>query len=290
MAAQREGDLRGALNAAKRAAQLQPAGGWGALASELEGAITVSLLEEGNSLLEHGNPTEALARARKALERDPGAVSARVLAVRALLALHDIRGATELVPGLPDSSEGLELKGKVAEALQQWDVALDLYARLPLSNPRRCALLASARRHWRLGNAPPYLTQALEARPLNRRGLAAILLFEVPALATRVGGGVPVYGDVVQLPERSDIVAAARSGVLPGDPITHRFDPERVVSPADVAEVVERLAGTLGKPRPHWCDGTDTGCLRLPATVDGETSDALIRQVAGDGGEPCAQR
>jgi tetratricopeptide (TPR) repeat protein len=290
LAARREGDLRGALRAAKRAAELQPAGGWGMLAVQLDNAITTSLVEEGNSLLEHGNAGGALTRAREVLETDPEAVSARLLAVRALLALHDTRGAAELVPGLPDSSEGLEVKGEVAEALRQWDVAVDLYTRLPARNPRRCALLASARRHWRLGNAPPYLTEALETRPLRRRGLAAIVAFEAPALAARTSGPVPVYGDVVQLPERSDIVAVARLGVLPGDPITHRFDPQRVVSPSELAVALENLARVLGKAKPRFCDDGATGCLKLPATVDGETADLLVRQVAGEGGEPCAQR
>jgi tetratricopeptide (TPR) repeat protein len=290
LAARREGDLGGALSAAKRAAELQPAGGWGMLAVQLDRAISTNLVEEGNSLLEHGNAGEALTRAREVLKTDPEAVSARLLEVRALLALHDTRGAAEMVPGLPDSSEGLEVKGEVAEALRQWDVAVDLYTRLPASNPKRCALLASARRHWRLGEAPPYLTEALGARVLDRRGLAAIVAFEAPALASRGNGPVPVYGDVVQLPERSDIVAAARSGVLPGDPVTHRFDPQRVVSPPELALALENLATVLGKPRPRWCDDSATGCLKLPATVDGETADLLVRQVAGEGGEPCAQR
>jgi tetratricopeptide (TPR) repeat protein len=290
VAARHEQDERGALNAARRAAELQPDGAWGRVAAELEATLTTPLLGEGSALLKGGDPRGALARAREALEVNPNTAGARILAVRALLALNETRGAAELVPGLPDTPDGLELKGSVAEALGQWDLAVDFYSRMPADDPRRCAKLAAARRQLRLTNAPPYLSEALAARPLLRRGLAAIVAWESPALTAKVSGPVPVFEDVVQLQEARDVVTVARAGVMPGDSIAHRFNPEARVSPHELAATLERLAGVLGKPAPRWCSDGEGGCVELPEVVDGESAMALVRRVSGGGGDPCAQR
>ena len=290
IAARREGDLRAALTTARRAAELQPDAGWGSVIAELERAQIAPLLAEGDALLQRGDAAGALTSARQVLDLSPNTVEARCLAVRAMLALHDTKGAAEMVPGLPDSSEGLELKGSVAQALGQWDLALEFFTHLPAGYPNRCQLVETARRNLRFANAPPYLTRALRAKALRRGDLATIMVAEVPSLPERAKGPVPVFEDVVQLPERSDIIAAARSGVIPGDAVTHRFGPERTVSPAELAAALERLAKALGRPAPRWCRDRETGCVRLPEVVDGQAAGALVRQVAGGGGDPCPQR
>jgi tetratricopeptide (TPR) repeat protein len=290
VAARHERDERGALDAARRAAELQPNGGWGKVATELEGTLTAALLGEGSGLLKGGDPQGALVRAREALEVNPNAAGARILAVHAHLALNDTRAAAELVPGVPDTPDGLEAKGSVAAALGQWDLAVDFYSRLPADDPRRCGKLAAARRQLRLTNAPPYLSEALAARPLARRGLAAIVAWESPALAAKASGPVPVFEDVVQLPEARDVVTVARAGVMPGDSIAHRFNPEGKVSSRELAATLERLGRVLGKPAPRWCSDGESGCLRLPEPVDGESAMMLVRRVSGGGGDPCAQR
>jgi tetratricopeptide (TPR) repeat protein len=290
LAARREGDEGAALTAARAAAKLQPDAGWGRTAAEIESALVARLVAQGEALLRSGDATGALARARDALQAAPGAVAGRFLAARALLALRDTRGAAELVPGLPDTAEGLELKGDVAQALGQWDLALELFNRLPAGTPHRCELISNARRRLRLSDAPPYLTRALAARPLRRAGLAAIIAWEVPTLTGQAAGAVPVFEDVVQLQERRDIVTVARAGVIPGDPIARLFRPNRVVTPSELAATLNRLATALGKAAPRWCGAAEHDCLQLPDTVDGETAVALVRRLAGEGGDSCAQR
>jgi hypothetical protein len=206
-----------------------------------------------------------------------------------LLTLRDARGAAELVPALPDSGEGLELKGAVAETLGQWDLALELYTRLPADDPHRCRLVAGARQRLRRSNAPPYLTKAFAESTLDRKGLAAIIAWEVPTLGKAGAGTVPVFEDVVQLAEGPDIVVVARAGVIPGDAIEHRFGPGRIVSSRDLAAALERLARALGRPAPVFCGVRDHGCLALPDVVNGEAAATLVRKVAGGSGEPCTQ-
>jgi len=290
VAARDEGDAQGALKAARRAEELQPSGGWEQFGEDVENSLTGALVGDGAAMLGAGNAAGALQKAREALAVGPDSTAARALAVRALITLHDLRGAAEMVPGLPDTPEGLELKGKVAEALGQWDLALDFYTRLPASNPRRCELVSTARTQWRLANAPPYLTGALAAKPLRRRHLAAIIAFEAPALGSEKSGAVPVFEDVVQIPERLDVLLVARSGVMPGDPIARRYGPDRTVSAREFQSTLDRLARALHRQPPHWCDDGATDCVQMPDPLDGEAAAALVRQVAGEGGEPCTQR
>ena len=290
LAARAQGDMRSALAAARTAAGLQPDAGWSRVASEIESALVGRLIGDGQGLLGKGDAQGALERAREASQVSPESAAPRFLAVRALLALGDAHGAAELIPALPDSGDGLELKGRVAEALGQWDLALDFFSRLPANHPGRCELVAAARREWRLADAPPYLTKALTESPLKRKGLAAIIAWEVPALAGKANGAVPVFEDVVQLPEGRDVLTVARVGVMPGDAIARRFGPGRTVSPRDLATALERLARVLGKPAPVWCGPVQHECRMLPEIVEGSSAAELVIQVAGVGGEPCPQR
>ncbi|MBZ5587898.1 MAG: hypothetical protein LAO05_04990 [Acidobacteriia bacterium] len=290
LAASGESDLRGALAAARMAASLQPEAGWDRMTREFESGLLASLLAEGKAMLAAGDAQSALSRAREASQVSPDSAAAHLLAVRALLLLKDTRAAAALVPALPDTSEGLELKGQVAEALGQWDLALELYSRLPAEYPRRCELVAAARQGLRRSDAPPYLTRAFAASPVDRKGLAAIIAWEVPVLGKAAGDAVPVFEDVVQLAEGRDIVIVARAGVIPGDAIARRFGPGRVVSPRELGAALQRLAKALGKPAPLFCGDGDHLCLELPEVVNGETAATLVRRVAGGSGEPCAQR
>jgi tetratricopeptide (TPR) repeat protein len=288
IASRNEGALPEALRAARRAGELQPGGGWGTLAAELEQKIGERMLSDGNRRLQNGDGAGALTIARQAMRELPNAVGARLLAARALLALADVNGAAELVPGIPDSQEGLELKGKVAERLGQWEMAVQLYERLPAGDPRRCELLATARDQVRLANAPPYLTKALTSEALNRRGLAAIILWSASALAAKATGPVPMFEDVVQLQERADILTVARAGVMPGDPISRRFGAERSVSARELTAVTERLASILGRPKPSWC-GADKAkeCVEVPSVLTGREAARLVSEVTGEVEAPC---
>ena len=171
--------------------------------------------------------------------------------------MGDAKSAAMLVPALPDTEEGIELKGQVAERLGQWDLAVDLYGRLPSSNPRRCELLRTAREQWRLVNAPPYLTRALGAKVLPRKGLAAILVWKAPELASQATGPASVFEDIVNLNERRDIITVVRSGVMAGDPVTRRFGAEHSVTPRELQAVLGRLATALGRRPLTWCDEDD---------------------------------
>ena len=287
LAFQLAGDLKAALLAARRAAELQPGAQWLRVAGALEARYAGSRLALGRAELEAGRGDAALRLAHEVLAVVPSSVEARMLVVRALVARGTFREAAELVPGLPDTAEGLELKGAVAEGLGQWDIALDLYGRLPASAARRCELVRRAQRALRLMDAPPYVSRALKAPQINRASLAAILAWEATGLAARATGAVPVFEDIVQLPERGDILLVARANVIPGDAVARRFSPGRPVSAREFAAVMARLAKALDRPAPSWCNGSKESCLQLPDPLDGDIAARLVAKVAGEEEELC---
>jgi tetratricopeptide (TPR) repeat protein len=288
IAAETEGSLAEAARAARRAAELLPGKGWDSIAARLDKTVTARSLQDATAKLRSGDSAGALVVATELLTADPSLTAAREVAARAYLALGNVAGAASMIPALPDSPDGLELKGQVAERLGQWDLAVQFYKRLPVSHPRRCQLLGSALQQWRLVNAPPHVTKALASQRLTRRGLAALLVWKLPTLAEAAAGSVPVFDDVVNLPERSDLIIAARTGLMPGDALTRRFGAERPVSPGELKAVLGRLAKLVGRSEPTWCvEGSSEDCLMLPDVVTGEVAAGLVDEVAGLEEEPC---
>ncbi len=288
LSGRRGGELARALEAARQAASLEPgSAALLALVHELEGAMVAESLVEVRARLERGEAVAALARAEQGLEAVPEAVELRLVAVQAALAAGRTERAAALSPALPDSPDALAVKAAVAGALGQWELAVALYERLPAGYPGRCERLAEARRALRLANAPPAVARALAAAPLTRRGLAVLLLWEVPTLVNFAQGPVPVFEDIVELPERGDILAVARAGVLRGDPVARKFGPYRSVSALEVVAVVERVASVLGTPAPRWCNGEAVNCTRLETPVSGAEVAAILRRLASAGEEPC---
>jgi tetratricopeptide (TPR) repeat protein len=286
------GDAATELIAARQLVTLQPQGPWRGRVATLEEAALDGLLEDGAARLAAGDGAAALRSARAALELAPASQAARALAVRAALAAGDTEAALFYLPALPDNPEGLQLKGRVAEALGQWELALQLYERLPSRHPGRCELIEGVRAELRLANAPPYVGAALHAPTLARRSLAAILAWQAPAIARTEGNGpVVVFEDIVDLPERADIAAVVRAGLMRGDAVARRFHPDRPVSREELAGVLERLARAADRSAPLWCGDTITPeCQAMPDGVTGATAAELVAGIVAEGGGPCKRR
>ncbi len=289
--ATRGGDPEASLEAARAAAGLRPSAQWQEIINELEKAGVDRALSQAAALLARGDAEGALRLARGVLNDRPDHTAARALAVRAALAARRPHDAASLVPALEDSAEGLELKGRVAEALGQWDLAADLFAKLPESHPNRCEMLNGAREQARMANAPPHVSRALASAGLTRRGLASLLVWQAPGLVAKAEGPVVVFEDIVQVAERNDIVTVTRGGVMAGDALARRFGPDRSVGARELRATLERLAEVLEQPKPRWCAGGATDdCLTVPEAINGRIVADLIREVSGEGGEPCKRR
>lgn len=289
LSADREGRKEDALAAARQALALRMDEPNRRVVAGLEAEVVAAGVSEASTLLARGDGAAALARARHVLEIVPGSDEARLVTVRAALAAGQTAQAAELLPALPDSTKAWEVKGRVAEALGQWDLALDFYGRLPEGFPGRCELMAGAREQSRLALAPPQVSRALAAAAVTRRQVAVILIWEAPFLTEKATGAVPVFEDVVGLPEGRDIVVAVRAGVMTGDVIARRFGPNRSISQRELLVCLERLAQVAAKPSPRWCAEGEAAaeCVERPGTLDGKTVAGLARLVAGQEENPC---
>ncbi len=288
-AGQRVGAVDVVLRATRHLAEVAPSRERREAVERAEAALADRALEAADREMNAGQYAAALRTAGDALELVPAADVLRVVLARAYLGLGRVEDAAGLVPALPDSEAGLRVKGEVAGALGQWDLAESFYERLPEGAPGRCRLLTEARLRTRLANAPPYVREALASPRLRRHQLAALAVLEVPELARLGRGRLVVYEDVVQLADAGDVAVVARAGLMTGDPVARRFDPEKKVSSAELREVLDRLADLLERPRIDWCDAADEpGCVAEPERIDGAAADALIRRVAEKGEEQCS--
>lgn len=261
---EREGELLPAADAARRLASLTGQSRWQKKADELVSRYLALAEREVAGRLERGEAAEALARARGVLERFPERRGLREMAVRAALAAGKPDEAQLLVLSLPEDPAGLQLKAEVAAAQGRWEVAAELFRRLPAGVPDRCQKLRQAEERARWHKAPPRVAQAASSSRLSRAELATLLLFYFPRIAEKASGVAPLFEDLVGHPAQEAVLVVVRAGVMSGDPLTRRFGPGRGVTPKELESVLQRLVKVLGlAPCPE--EGGSLGCLAFPA-------------------------
>lgn len=260
---EREGRWREAAAAASVLAKLVPHGPWAKRSETLRARFQAETEAQVKKLLQQGQFRPALAAAKALLVEFPESRSTRELAVRAALFAGEVEDAKLLVLPLPEEGAGLELKAEVAAAEQNWELAANLLRRLPPSYPGRCEKLSQAEEKARWLAASPRVRKASESERLTRAQLATLLIFYFPEVAGQTQGKVPLFEDVVGLPEQAEIIAVVRAGLLTGDPLTRRFFPDRPVASSELEAVLNRLAKFLGWGELAIC-GEGPGCLSLP--------------------------
>lgn len=276
---EREGELLGAAEAAGKLATLTGQSRWQRKAEELTSRFWVAAEGEVAARLEKGDAAGALAQARSLLERFPERRLLREMAVRAALAAGKTAEAKLLVLPLPEDGAGLELKAQVAAAEERWDVAAELYRRLPAGFPDRCGKLREAEERARWQKAPTRVTKAASSPRLSRAELATLVLFYFPKVAEKARGVAPLFEDLVGHPAQEEVLTLVRAGVMGGDPLTRRFGPNRAVSAKELETVVQRLVKTLDLPA---CQGEGgNACLPLSAGDKALTGQDAVRVLAG---------
>ncbi|MGQ9495429.1 MAG: hypothetical protein ACUVRY_04105 [Thermoanaerobaculaceae bacterium] len=262
---EREGRWREAAAAASVLAKLVPHGSWAKRSEVLRARFQAEGEAQVKKLLQEGQSRPALAAAKALLAEFPESRSTRELAVRAALAAGEVEDAKLLVLPLPEDGAGLELKAEVAAAEQKWELAANLLRRLPPSYPGRCEKLSQAEENARWLAASPRVRKASESERLTRAQLASLLVFYFPEVAGQTQGTVPLFEDVVGLPEQAEVIAVVRAGLMTGDPLTRRFSPGRPVASRELEAVLNRLAKFLGWGKLAICgEGPAPGCLSLP--------------------------
>lgn len=284
LVAEREGLYFEAAEAAEQLAQLVSGEPWHRRRDELLARALRQAEERVASLLQAGQAGEAADQAQALLARFPERRSVRELAVRAALAAGKVEQAKLLVLSLPEDEAGLEMKAEVAASEERWEVAVALLRRLPPHHPGRCSKLRQAEEQARWQKASPLAREARESGRLTRAQLASLLTFYFPLLAAKAQGPVPLFEDLVGVPQQADALVVVRAGLMAGDPLTRRFAPRRVVTGAELSKVLERLVEVLQVPGVNLCgnDGSVNDCLAVPSgkeEVSGKEAAALFARL-----------
>lgn len=304
-----------ALAAADRGADLWPIKRWQERADQLHQRWVEGRISSAQHLYEAKQPADALETLAPALALEPGDRPAVLLKARILLALNEPDRAEAALASLPRDDEVVLLSGNIAEArgdlnaalriyasltdnpeatlqaidiaetLGEWSTAMNLWSSLPDDTPEKALGLSRAKLRWRLSVMPDYVADAVRSSPLDRAGLAVIIVSLAPKLGTLPGGQVPLLSDIMDMPSQNEILTAVRLGLIDSDQIDHSFDSNRPVTADEVRAAIDRLSALLTLDRPRWCIvGDDSPCTSLDPPISGaRVAGMVIDLVAREG-------
>jgi hypothetical protein len=205
--------------------------------NRLRDALKAGHIEEANrhlELLRAWAPDESSTlEAARAVALSRGDLAAELAAVKRLAerrvgdtALLERRAELELSVG--DPGAGLKIVEGLAER-----------------NPRDPALaerLAAAKFRWRLSLLPQAVRDVAARPELSRADLAVLLYWLVPQVRYAKPSGGRIATDVLDHPQRDEIVRVVNLGLLDVDDTLHRFSP---ASPARRATAVRAMVRVL---------------------------------------------
>ncbi|NOZ77822.1 MAG: tetratricopeptide repeat protein [Acidobacteria bacterium] len=286
VAAERSGNEKTALEAARRGASLWNAPRWRQRVANLQDRWITARLARARAAVADGAFPRAARLANAVLALDPASLDAHLLKARALLGQGNAAKAAASLAGLPDVPKVIAMRGRIAESEHRWAEAMGLYESLPAGFPGRDAMLTRAKNRWRISNLPTYVGEAIESKDVTRAQLAVLLVDLVPEVQAMAAGPVPVLPDIVGLPEQREIVAAVRAGLLDADDLEHRFFPARTVSPAEIRTAINRLYRMLGRRTPRWCTASapSAGCIPVASPVSGRAVFQAMMPLLDSGG------
>jgi tetratricopeptide (TPR) repeat protein len=198
-------------------------------------------------------PAESIRLLREALALNSGAVDARILLTRTLIAQKQHEEARrELEPLLntaPDRVEVQEVLAEVDIGRGRFPEAIVRYERLArrTKDPRYEQRLEEIKAEWSAQNMPSHYRAALESTALTREDLAVLLYWTVPSVRFAQNLSTPqIAVDVEGLAGREEIIRAIALGLFDVDPVTRRVGPYRTVSAGRFAQHLARVLTLRG--------------------------------------------
>ncbi len=209
--------------------------------NRLREALKAGRIEEAGrhlDLLRAWAPDEtATLEAARAVALSRGDLAAELAAVKRLaerrqgdIPLLERRAELELSVG--DPGAGLKIVEGLAER-----------------NPRDPALaerLAAAKFRWRLSLLPQGVRDVAARPELDRAGLAVLLYWLVPQVRYAKPSGGRIATDVLDHPQRDEIVRVVNLGLLDVDDSLHRFSPASAARRATALRALVRLLQSFG--------------------------------------------
>lgn len=183
---------------------------------------------------------------------------------RLVAAEGDLEGELEVVRRLallePEPELGLERRlaelelevGDVRAGLEQLE---SLAGRYP-EDPTLGDLLERAKFLWRLQLLPEKVQTLRRAPRLDRAELATLFYWLVPQVRYGEVNNPPIATDILDHPQRDEIVRVMNLGLMRPDETVHRFEPEATATRATAFAAFLRLLG-LAERKPECLEGVD---------------------------------
>ncbi len=146
-------------------------------------------------------------------------------------AAGDLDGELEVVcqlAGLEESREYEERCGNLHLEVGDVRAGLEVFERLAEQHPDDAAIgdqLERAKFRWRLGLLPPVVRELGRKVELERADLAALLYWLVPQVRYSQVIDPPIATDILDHPQRDEILRVVDLGLMRVDETLHRFDP-----------------------------------------------------------------
>ncbi|HZF07822.1 MAG TPA: hypothetical protein VFE33_03440 [Thermoanaerobaculia bacterium] len=235
-----------------------------------------------------GNDLDAAGRELTLLQAWAPAEAATFEAARALaVAKGDRRAELAAIQGLaerrPADREILERRSELELAVGDPAVGLKIIQSLADKNPQDpqiAARLGAAKFLWRLSLLPAKVREVAAKPELNRADLAVLLFWLVPEVRYGKPSEGRIATDVLDHPQREEIVRVVNLGLIEVDETLHRFSPGAPLRRVTALKSIVRLLSRYGTPPACLGDQRSTceaaqRCGLLPEDEDCQSSDPL---------------
>jgi len=223
------------------------------MAGERVAELQERIFNELYAAAQTASDAEAVRVLREALSINAGAIDARILLARKLVAQRQFEEARkELDPLLNTVADRAEIQEMLAEIevghgrYQEAIVRLDRLARRT-KDPRYERRLEEIKQEWSAANMPPHFHTALVSTALTRAELATLLYWSVPSIRFAQNlGAPPIAVDIEEVQGREEMIRAIALGLYDVDPVTRRVSPFRPVTAGRLSAVLARVLSVRG--------------------------------------------
>jgi tetratricopeptide (TPR) repeat protein len=145
------------------------------------------------------------------------------------------------------SERRAELELEIGDPAAGMRVFEQLAERYP-DDPEVVESLVRARFLWRFQLLPPDVRQLSNQAELTRGEVAVLLYWLFPDIRYGAAGGARIANDVLEHPNREQIVRVVNSRILDVDPSLHRFEPYRPITRRETLTAMLRLLARKAPP------------------------------------------
>lgn len=266
-------------------------------ANERVAQLQETIFNEVYAAAQTASDAEAVRLLREALTINAGAIDARILLARKLVAQRQFDEARkELDPLLNTVADRAEIQEMLAEIevgrgrYQEAIIRLDRLARRT-KDPRYERRLEEIKQEWSAANMPSHFRTAMESTALTRAELATLLYWTVPSIRFAQNlGAPPIAVDIEEVQGRDEMIRAIALGLYDVDPVTRRVSPFRQVTASRLSALLARVlmlrGATCARGMTHdkvlaACGVTDPLATYPPdALVTGRDAQKALGQIA----------